>query len=528
MYKWIIVFLFIPSWILSQVYVSDKGNGKYQNPIIFADYSDPDVIRVEDDFFMVASSFNCVPGLPVLHSKDLVNWTIINHVLPYQKPLEVFDHPQHGNGVWAPAIRYHEGEYYVYYGDPDFGIIMSKTNDPWGEWDEAIVVQEGKGWIDPCPFWDDNGQAYLVHAFAGSRAGNKSILVMHKMTEDGTQLLDNGVLVFDGHNNHPTIEGPKMYKRNGYYYIFAPGGGVAHGWQTVLRSKNIYGPYDDKIVLHQGDTDINGPHQGAWLELENGEDWFIHFQERQPYGRIVHLQPAEWKNDWITIGEDKSGNGTGTPVKSWNKPDVGDSYPVSVPQTSDEFNSEILGLQWQWQGNPHALWMFPSRMGYLRMNPVIVDDGSRLWDLPNLLLQKFPAESFAATTKIDFHHLNDSEELGLVIMGRDYASLALRQESGQLFLLLKECINADQGREEMEIQKWSLDMEVKYLRVTVAKGGVCRFSYSYNGNEYNEIPYDFQAREGKWVGAKVGLYAIRNEHINNGGYANIDWFRISK
>ena len=396
----LLLFFFFLNQIYAQVWNPNLDNEKYKNPILFADYSDPDAVRAGDDFYMVSSSFNCVPALPVLHSKDLVNWEIVNHIFTHQPPYDVFDNPQHGNGVWAPSIRFHDGWFYVFYGDPDFGIYMCKTQDPKGAWEAPHLVRAAKGWIDPCPFWDDDGQAYLVHAFAGSRAGIKSILVINRMSPDGTELLDDGVLVFDGHEGHPTIEGPKMYKRNGYYYIFAPGGGVPTGWQTVLRSKNIYGPYEDKIVLHQGETPVNGPHQGAWVELANGESWFLHFQEKQPYGRIVHLQPAQWKNDWIVIGEDKDGDGTGQPVMEWAKPDVGKSYPVTVPQTSDEFESVEPGRQWQWHANPAPTWAFANTGGFLRLYAVVQPEGSKnLWDAPNLLLQKMPAPEFAASLR---------------------------------------------------------------------------------------------------------------------------------
>lgn len=523
------LFLLFSCFTLQAQYVSDLGNGQYQNPILHADYSDPDVVRVDDDFFMVSSSFNCAPGLPVLHSKDLVNWTLVNHVIPTLIPEATFDHPQHGNGIWAPSIRYYGGWYYVYYGDPDFGIYMIRTQDPWGEWEKPVLVRAAKGWIDPCPLWDDDGNAYLVHAFAGSRAANKSILVMHKMSKDGTRLLNDGVLVFDGHKDHPTIEGPKMYKRNGYYYIFAPGGGVAQGWQTVLRSKNIYGPYEDRIVLAQGNTDVNGPHQGALVELKNGENWFIHFQEKQPYGRIVHMQPAFWKDDWIVMGEDKDGDGRGEPVSTWEKPDVGRSYPIQVPQTSDEFNEPKLGLQWQWHGNPQPLWIFPTNLGFLRMNPVILDsEVINLWDVSNLLLQKMPAETFTTTTQLTFYHQNDSEEVGLIVMGRDYAYLSLRREAGQLYLRMAECKEAESGRPEKEHNKVILNENTVYLQVRVRQGGRCQFSYSLDHKNFNDFGPEFQAREGKWIGAKVGLFSIRDEHINDGGYTNIDWFRFSE
>ncbi len=276
---------------VSKVWVSDQGDGTYKNPIIYADYSDPDVVRVGDDFYMTASSFNAVPGLPILHSKDLVNWDLIGHALPRQYPLDHFSKAQHGNGVWAPSIRYHEGEFYIYYGDPDFGIYMLKAKDPKGQWSIPHLVKEGKGLIDPSPLWDEDGKAYLVHAYAGSRAGIKSILVVSEMSPCGTHLLNEGKIVFDGHEGYETIEGPKFYKHNGYYYIFAPAGGVTEGWQEVLRSKNVYGPYENKTVMHQGKTDINGPHQGGWVQTQTGEDWFIHFQDRIEYGRITHLNP---------------------------------------------------------------------------------------------------------------------------------------------------------------------------------------------------------------------------------------------
>ena len=238
----------------SKVWVADRGDGIYQNPIIHADYSDPDVTRVGDDFYMIASSFNAAPGLPILHSRDLVNWKIIGHALKRQPPFDVYAKPQHGNGVWAPAIRFHEGEFYIYYPDPDYGIYLVKAKHPSGPWSEPLLIKEAKGWIDPSPLWDADGKAYLVSAMAASRSGIKSILVVSRMSTDGTKVLDDGVLVFDGHDKHPTVEGPKLYKRNGYYYIFAPAGGVEIGWQLVLRSKSIYGPYEERIVMAQGKT----------------------------------------------------------------------------------------------------------------------------------------------------------------------------------------------------------------------------------------------------------------------------------
>ena len=512
------------------VWIADKGDGTYRNPILHADYSDPDVTRTGDDFYMVSSSFNCVPGIPVLHSRDMVNWQIVNHVFTRQIPDSAFSRPQHGNGAWAPSIRYHKGEYYVYYGDPDFGIYMSKTSDPLGSWSEPHLLRPAKGWIDPCPLWDDDGNAYLVHAFAGSRSGRKSILVVHRMSEDGKRLLDDGVMVFDGHEHHPTIEGPKFYKRNGYYYIFAPGGGVEFGWQTVLRSRNIYGPYEDRVVLHQGETDINGPHQGAWVELENGESWFYHFQDKGAYGRIVHMQPMEWIDDWPVIGSDPDGNGTGEPVKEHRFPSTGYNGPGFRMQTSDEFNSPVPGLQWQWHANPKTEWMFLSGSeGFMRLycqHNSTADPN--LWEIPHLYMQRFPSDEFTATAKVRFHPMQDGDRMGLVIMGTSYAALLLEQRDGQLYFTLMLNPEAENGGKNLKGPHIPVESDELYLRVELKKQAKCRFSISMDGRTFSETGEVFEAKEGKWIGAKVGLFAVGSKKTNDTGWVDVDWFRVTK
>jgi beta-xylosidase len=512
---------------LSKVWIADNGNGTYKNPIIHADFSDPDAIRVGEDYYMTASSFNCVPALPILHSKDLVNWTIIGYAFTHQKPLDVFNKPQHGNGVWAPSIRHHKGMFYIYYGDPDFGIYMVKTNNPAGVWEEPVLVKAGKGWIDSCPFWDEDGRAYLVHAFAGSRAGIKSILVINRMSEDGTKLLDDGVMVFDGQITQPTLEGPKMYKRNGYYYIFAPAGGVPTGWQTVFRSKNVYGPYEARNVMDQGKSPINGPHQGAWLDTPAGEDWFIHFQDKGAYGRVAHLQPMQWKNDFPVIGTDQDGDGKGEPVLTYKKPNVGKTYPKATPQASDEFNQPALGLQWQWHANPEAVWGFPTNEGYFRLYAHQLPESYRnLWDVPNLLLQKWTAPEFTATTKITFTPHLEGDKIGLVIMGLDYAYISLQYKNGKVYASQSVCKEADKGSAETLSKEVLVESNTMYLRVNIKSEAQCTFSFSPDGKKFTNIGETFKAREGKWIGAKVGLFCTRQEKTNNAGYADIDWFRI--
>lgn len=514
---------------VSKVWIADRGDGFYQNPILHADYSDPDAIRVGDNFYMVSSSFEDIPGLPILHSKDLVNWKILGHALKRLPPYDHFSKPRHGEGVWAPSIRYHKNEFYIYYPDPDFGIFLIKAKNPAGPWSEPVLVEGGKGLIDPCPLWDDNGKAYLVHAFAGSRAGIKSILVIKEMNVEGTKTIDAGKLVFDGHDADPTVEGPKMYKRNGYYYIFAPAGGVSTGWQLVLRSKNIYGPYERKVVMDQGNTPINGPHQGAWVTTKSGEDWFLHFQDKEAYGRVVHLQPMKWVNDWPVIGVDKDGDGKGEPVLTYRKPKTNTPSSIQTPGESDEFNSNELGLQWQWMANPKPTWFFTNpAKGILRLFSDRADSASNLWFASNVLQQKFPAEEFMVTTKLNFtpNTKVENEKTGLVIVGMNYANIALKNKKDGLCLVYTVCNGAEKGNTENEVVITRASNATVYLRVKVNAGAKCRFSYSWDGTNFTDAGTEFTAVVGKWIGAKVGIFCTRESQTNDAGFADFDWFRV--
>lgn len=526
----------------SEVWVSDEGNGMYRNPVLHADYSDPDVCAVGEDYFLTASSFNCTPGLPILHSKDLVNWKIVNYALKKVEPVEYYNEARHGKGVWAPSIRFHEGMYYIYWGDPDFGIFMVKTRDPYGEWDKPVLVKAGKGMIDPCPLWDDDGRVYLAHAWAGSRAKFNSVLTVCELNKEGTKVISDPVLVFVGNDgvNH-TIEGAKFYKRNGFYYLFAPAGGVVSGWQLVMRSKNVYGPYEPRIVMAQGKTDINGPHQGGWVDTPAGESWFLHFQDKGAYGRVLHLNPMKWVNDWPVIGVDKDGDGCGDPVSRYRKPKTDKTYPIETPVESDEFDTRKLGLQWEWHANYQDVFGFTTNMGYVRIyGHELSPHFKNFWEVPNLLMQKFPAEEFTATAKLKVSAKDDGQLSGLIIMGWDYSWIGVEKQEEKFLLKQAVCKDAEQGNLEQVSTLAVLEPSRKfeaglfpnyereiYIRVHVDKGAYCRFSYSLDGKKFTEAGTLFKARQGKWIGAKVGMFSV-TPHGKERGWLDVDWFRVEK
>ena len=517
----------------SKVWVSDLGNGKYKNPVLYADYSDPDVCRAGDDYYMTASSFNCIPGLPILHSKDLVNWTILNYAIQRMPEIaRLTGSVNHGGSVWAPAIRFHNGEFYIYYGDPDLGIFMTKTKDPAAEWEPLVLVMEGKGLIDPCPLFDDDGQVYLAHAYAGSRSGIKSLLAVTRLTPDGKKTIGESTIVYDGHDLDPTVEGPKFYKRNGYYYLFAPAGGVATGWQLAMRSKDVFGPYERKVVMDQGKTNVNGPHQGAWIDTKTGEDWFIHFQDVRVLGRIIHLQPMVWKNDWPVIGEDKDGDGCGHPVSVYKKPDVGKNWPIMTPAESDEFSEGVLGLQWEWQSNPESWWHFINReeKNISLYSVPLPDNYKSLWDVPNLLLQKITAPQLTATMKLTLKPDKRfiGERTGLLIFGRDYSLIAFENNGNGFSVSQIDCIGADHGKTETVNESVDVEGESIFLKLTIKNGAVSSFSYSIDGKKYTSLGKTFNMKQGHWMGAKMGTFCTRPQKGNDGGRVDIDWFRVDK
>lgn len=520
---------------MEHLWKPDLGDGNYKNPILFADYSDPDVIRVGDTYYLTASSFNYIPGLPILVSKDLVNWKLANYALDrinYDK----YDVPQHAKGVWAPAIRYHNKRYYIYYGMPDEGIFMVSAKNPLGKWDEPVLVLAGKGLIDPCPFWDEDGKAYIIHGYAKSRIGFKSYLGIFPMSYDGARAIAEDHILYDGVETQPTIEGPKVYKRNGYYYILAPAGGVKNGWQTALRSRDIYGPYEEKIVMKQGNSPINGPHQGGLVDTVNGDEWFIHFQDRGLYGRIVHMQPVVWENGWPVIGVNAV-DGCGEACEVYRKPDTGIVEVPASLEASDDFEDTRLNLMWQWLGNSkESFYSLTEREGFLRLYALNPSGSAEpvIWECSNVLTQKLVCPFFKATALLHMTHLSENEQAGMVMMGGQYAYIALRVIDGKKTIIFVEAYDeGNKVRERITSLKVLAEDEEKIYITFIMEAGdeapVFKMYYSMDGGELINVPTEFMPSDHTWVGAKIGLFAnkLKEQGSEEAGYADFEYIHVT-
>jgi beta-xylosidase len=507
----------------------------YRNPILYADYSDPDVLRFGKRYYLVASSFHFSPGIPVLESLDLVHWRIAGHVLrrlgfapgyDMVPPFTLTDATggpvgpgqRYGGGVWAPAVRYHDHKFYVYWPTPDEGIFVSTAQRMEGPWSAPVTVLAGPGFEDPCPFWDSDGKAYLVHAKVG--AGS---LILHRLSADGLRVLDEGRTIVEDRVNLPVIEGPKLYKRHGWYYIFAPIGGVGSGGQAVLRAHNIFGPYEWRVVLVPGQTKVLGPHQGGYVETPNGQGWFIHFNNTGAFGRITYLEPVRWRDDWPVIGEPVGDGAQGQPVSEHAVPVVVPEAPQYRLQDADEFNSPTLGLQWEWNHNPDdQLWSLSARPGYLRLRAA---PAQYLVTARNTLTQVLQGPAVTVTARFDIGHLSDQQRAGLVLFGVRPTWIGVVHDAGSSYLTY-----ASAG---VETRGPVLSGEVIDLQAQVSPDQSVRFAYATEAGAFQEFgPATALSRFSWWKGSRPGVFT----YVRTGpegatgaapeGYVDIDWFHV--
>ncbi len=480
----------------------DQGNGLYRNPVLFADYSDPDVCRVGEDYYMVCSEFNFM-GIPVLHSKDLVNWTLIGRVFDRFPGKEYDTMERYGRGSWAPSIRYHEGAFYVYFCTPDEGVFMARTQDPAGEW-KLVHVKEVKDWEDPCPYWDKEGNAWLSRSQLGAGP-----IYLHRMTPDGTKLLDDGKIIFEG----PGAEGPKWHDTEDGVMLMVPEGGTSMGWQMAVRGKTVEGPFEEKRVCKQGDTWINGPHQGALVDTPSGEWWFLHFSHCGVAGRVVYLEPVTMVDGWPVIGERIEETYCGQPVWLHKKPDLPEQ-PICCAATSDDFSKSTLGLQWQWNHNPvDERWSLERRPGWMSLQGSAEE--TDIFQVHNTLTQRLTGASGLIRVKISVKDMVEGQQAGMVMLGRDPFVYGVTKKADGVYLTIeyrgdivdkRQACYKDSGEWQTKLYAGPFETEEFWLQYNIQNLAELRMAYSVDGKEYINTRHDAFLNEGIWKGARVGLF----------------------
>ena len=501
---------------------SDNGDGTYTNPVIAADFPDLDVILVDDVYYFVSTTMFVFPGVTILKSYDLVNWEFCSNAVPrfdFSPCYDLDGCSRYGHGQWATSLKYHNGEFYLLFITLDEGGFVCTADKAEGPWE---IKHLPRGFYDPGLFFDDDGKIYVAHGY------NKIYI-----TEIDSNFVakSEDVLVYTG-DIRKGLEGAHVYKINGYYYLYCTYGGL-DGFQVALRSKNIYGPYEQKVVIRDTTKGPNyGIHQGALIQTQTGEWWTMLFVDSGPFGRFPSLQPVTWQDGWPMVGVD------GKAVVTYKKPDVGKEYPIKTFQTSDEFDDTELGMQWGWNHNPDpAKWSLTQNPGSLRLETVKVVENLR--DARNTLTQRmfaYYSDTIATvgTTKMDFSNMKEGDIAGLAIFQDPYAYIGIKKINGQNYVIM---VNNGETIDSVAVNASTIYLRADpfygsgaamyYGGETVTGTGIATFSYSLDNKSFTKIGNEMQMQFKLTVftGNKFCLFNYATKEL--GGYVDFDWFRVT-
>jgi beta-xylosidase len=499
----------------------DQGDGTYVNRILPGDYQNTDVVRVGNDYYYITATKSLSPGMQVLHSNDLVNWTAIGHVV---NDITVFssgfnyDKMQNATGgIWAGSIAYHAGSFYVYFTTPDEGLYVSSATNPAGPWSPLVRMVQGAGWDDPAPFWDDDGQGYLAMTrFAADPATGKTYNIhLYELSADGKALVANwDHIIYQG----PGSEANKLYKINGYYYHFFSQLTGEGRVPFTSRAQVITGPWETPHQLIHVSAANGEPNQGAILQTAGGDWVFItHHGNAVWYGRGASLLPVTWTNGWPEAGKVGS-DGIGNMVSSAPKPVLG--YPITAPQTDDDFSSPVLGPQWEWFFQPRPdKWSLTERPGFLRLHafkPLAAGDLSKTG---NVLTQRpLGAAHNVATVTMDISNMADGQIAGLGFLGNAWAAVGVQQEKG-----VRHFVYSHSGQAIVNGPALAATQTTVGLRTSWNAAAAATFSVSTDLTTYAPLGSTFTITNfGNYIGAKLAIYTGNDQQ--EAGYVDVDSF----
>lgn len=537
----------------------DQGNGMYKNPILNADYPDVDIEKLGDTYYMISSKQHMSPGMVILESKDMVNWSTIGHVWDSLSWAPEYNWDRmngYSFGVWAGDLAYHDGTWFCYQIDFKHGLFVSTAPNIRGPWSAPEkMLPADKVLDDPSVYWDEEThQAYLICNTATKQKSPENKLPgnenrIYKMSWDGKKILDEGRLVY----TFLGAEAAKIYKIDGCWYIFMgewhindnstlPGVVNQNNdrKQIVLLSReSIYGPYEKKNVLEKGTAFGNRScSQGALMQAPDGTWWYSHqlIQNSDiPFqGRPQCLEPVNWVDGWPIIGVDEDGDGIGEPVLEYKKPIEG--FPIAAPQTDDDFSETKLGRQWEWNHNPrNTHWSLAERKGWLRLKASIPlspgknvgpeknqwtnAEGSEtvFWRTCNTVSQRIMGiTAGTAEARFGLSGMQPGQRAGLVRYGGVYHLLGVKvDDSGKRILFFMD-------KEGNEISGPEIKGKNLLIRTT-NKSNQAFFQYSTTGKVFKRFGPEFTIAFGKWTGDRLGFFCWNEKHEK--GYIDIDWFK---
>jgi len=493
-----------PNW-------GDLGDGTYHNPVLPGDYSDVDCIRVGSDYYAISSTFQYSPGMVILHSKDLVNWSIIGHAVSDVTQIA----PQfnwssmngYARGIWAGSIRYHAGKFWIYFGTPDQGYFMTTATDPAGPWAPLHRMTTQSGWDDCCPFWDDDGQGYFI----GTHFSDGYKVWLYKLTADGQDLTaDAPVLITQGSGR----EANKLFKVGDTYYHFYSESANGTRYVMMERSKTVTGPYSEVQQLGAAQPQYHSPNQGGIVQTEAG-DWYFytHHGDADWEGRPDSLLPVNWVNGWPILGNVGS-DGLGTMVWSGTKPVA--NQPIVHPQSSDDFSGPNLGLQWEWNYQPRAdKWSLTERPGYLRLHAFKPLTADTLKKAGNTLTQRSMRTPYSiATVALDISGMADGQVAGLCHYSSNTSTIDVRRTGSITTLEYSYNGTFTAGPQITSNTIW--------LRSIWSLDGGSRYYYSTDGQTFTPFGTVYQLVWGDYRGDRIGIFTYNNNA--EAGYIDVDSF----
>ena len=489
----------------------DQGDGTFFNPIIPADYSDIDCIRVGDDYYAISSTFQFSPGMTLLHSKDLVNWEIVTNIVEdltsIGPELNWTNMNRYGRGIWAGTLRHHDGRFYLFFGTPDEGFFTTSSPTPEGPWEPLTSLLPEAGWDDCTAMWDDDGRAYFI----GTNFADGYKTYLFEMASDAKSIdFSSRLLVNEGNRR----EASKILKKDSsYYLIFSEYKG--HGrYVMAKRASSITGPYDEERQLMYPCVEDYEPNQGGIVEGKDGKWYFLtHHGKGDWSGRIVSLLPVEWKDGWPLMGKITADDSIGKMSWDGTIPAVGGNGCRIA--TTDHFDGKEISPQWQWNYQPREdKYSLTERPGWLRLKAFRPLKPNNLKSAGNTLTQRsFRTPSNTVTTKLDISGMADGQRCGLCHFSISNAGIGIVAEGDRRNI---------EYRENDSISHLSpVDTDDIWLRTEWGLDGIATFSYSLDGHEFISFGSPYQMRWGHYRGDRIGIYCFNDN--SDSGYVDVDY-----